>query len=123
MNRHGLTLVDSNVLLRYILDDNVDMAIVAEQIIEGGAWTRPEMLAEVTFVLSRVYQAPRKDVAAALNIIANHVLLEPQDVCMAAINVFENSNLDFVDCMMVAYRDCDSSNIFTFDKGIINYNK
>jgi len=123
MNKYGLTLVDTNVLLRYLLDDNEEMGIVAEQIIEGGAWTRPEMLAEVTFVLSRAYNTPRSDVAAALNIIANHVLLEPQDVCMAAIKVFENSNLDFVDCIMVAYRDFDNCKIFTFDKGIINYNK
>jgi len=123
MNKLGLTLVDTNVLLRYIIDDNEEMALIAEQVIEGGAWTTPEVLAEVSFVLNRVYGVSRDKIAASLYVIANHVVLEPQEVCLAAIKVYENSSLDFVDCMIVAYRECGESKVFSFDKGINKYGR
>ena len=47
-------LVDTNVILRYILNDNEDMAMEAANIIKNGAITLPEVLAEVVYVLNIV---------------------------------------------------------------------
>ena len=45
------TIIDANVILRYLLDDDKYMADMAEKIIMNGAKTLPEVLAEVVYVL------------------------------------------------------------------------
>lgn len=118
MNR---TLIDTNVLLRYLLDDVEDQSLIAEHLIDGDAWTTPEVLAEVSYVLESAYHSSREDVHAALCIIENHVELMPQQVSSQAIKVYGDSNLDFVDCMVVAYDQLNISNTLSFDKEINKY--
>jgi len=111
-------LVDTNVILRYLLDDNEEMALLAEQVIEGGAWTTPEVLAETTYVLEDVYGFPREKVSEALNIVFIHVEARPFEIVKRAIDEYEKTDLDFVDCMMVAYGAKGKERAFTFDKGV-----
>ena len=109
-------LADTNVILRYILDDIDDMALIAEHIVDGGAWTTPEVLAEVTYIMSRYYEAPREDVYATLCMISNDIEIKPS-LTENAIRHYGETNLDFVDCMMVAYAEA-GYRTFSFDKGI-----
>ena len=111
-------LIDTNVLLRYLLDDNEQMSLIAEHLIDGGAWTTPEVLAEIAYVLESVYEAPRTDIHAALCIVANHVELRPQQVSLTAIREYGETKLDFVDCMITAYAKTDHARVFPFDKEI-----
>ena len=53
-------LVDTNVILRYILNDNEDMAMEAANIIKNGAITLPEVLAEVVYVLKKSIRSTKK---------------------------------------------------------------
>ena len=109
--------VDTNVLLRYLLDDNEEMGLIAEHVLDGGSWTSPEVLAEVTYILESVYKVPREEITAALEIIFNHVELRPYDICLDAIREYGETDLDFPDCMAVAYFKA-GNRVFTFDKGI-----
>lgn len=111
-------LIDTNVLLRYLLDDIEEMALIAEHLIDGGAWTTPEVLAEITYVLESVYDLPRADIHAALCIIANLVELRPCEATLSAIKEYGETKLDFVDCMMTAYSRACGERVFTFDKEI-----
>lgn len=111
-------LIDTNVILRYLLDDNEDMALISEHLIDGGAWTTPEVLAEITYVLESVYGLPRRDIYAALCIIANHVALRPEQIALSAIREYGETKLDFVDCMMVAYAKTGTERVFSYDKEI-----
>lgn len=111
-------LIDTNVILRYLLDDVEEMALIAEQIIEGGARTTPEVLAEMTYVLETVYGFSRKDIGAALNTVFIYVEVAPYDVVSRAIREYEETELDFVDCMMIAYATENNERVLTFDKGI-----
>ena len=112
------TLVDTNVILRYLLDDNEDQALLAEHLIDGGAWTTPEVLAEVTYVLEHYYEIERREIATALFQIAHTLDFEQPDVSIEAIKEYDSTNLDFVDCMIVAYDKLGISNVFTFDKDL-----
>ncbi len=111
-------LIDTNVLLRYLLDDDESMALIAEHIIDGGAWTTPEVLAEITYVLDSVYGLPRQDIHAALCIVANQVELRPQEISLEAIREYGETKLDLVDCMMISYAKAGSTRVFSFDKRI-----
>ena len=111
-------LIDTNVILRYLLDDDENMALIAEHLIDGDVWTTPDVLAEITYVLESVYELPRKDIHAALCIVANHVELRPETVVLEAIREYGETKLDFVDCMMVAYAKAGGERVFSFDKEI-----
>lgn len=109
-------LIDTNVALRFLLDDIDEMALIAEHVIDGDAWTTPEVLAEMSFVLDKYYGMSRKDIHACLCIISHEVELVPP-ITEEAIRHFGESNLDFVDCMMTAYAEA-GYRTFSFDKGI-----
>ena len=52
-----MTLIDANVILRYLLEDHAEMRDRAEAMIESGeCFTLPEVIAEVVYVLSSHYQ-------------------------------------------------------------------
>lgn len=40
-------IIDANAILRYLLDENKDMAEQVERVIQVGAYTLPEIVAEV----------------------------------------------------------------------------
>lgn len=109
-------IIDANVILRYLLDDNKDMAEQAEMIIQEGAQTLPEIIAEVVYVLTGVYNMKREDVAICIVSILNLVETEYHDILVYAINLFKEKNLDFVDCILIAYNHINNVQIFSFDK-------
>ena len=113
-------LIDTNVILRYILNDNENMAIEAENIIKNGAITLPEVLAEVVYVLKRVYEVEKVDIVNALLDILNEVEVEHHDTIVRAVQIFSESNLDFVDCILIAYHEVEGIEVFSFDKKLNN---
>ncbi len=109
--------IDTNVIMRYLLDDNEEQALIAEHLIDGGAWTTPEVLAEVTYVLDSVYEVKRDEITTALEMMANVLTFQPDAVTRSAIGEFGRTKLDFVDCMAVAY-GLHGERVFTFDKEV-----
>ena len=45
------TLIDANVVLRYMLHDDKTQSAIAERTIRDGAYLLPEVLAEIVYVL------------------------------------------------------------------------
>lgn len=110
------TLIDANVILRYILNDNEEMAQKAQKVISASAYTLSEVLAEVAYVMTKVYSASRTDVAEYLLNILEDVHVSPYPVMKEAIEIYKESKLDFVDCIIAAYHKVEEVKVFTFDK-------
>lgn len=110
------TLIDANVLLRYLLDDNKEMSLAAELVIEGGAYTLPEIICEVIYVLEGVYRIPREKISSGVLSLFNVVAIEHINVVIRALLIYQNIKLDFVDCLLAARHQINGENIFTFDK-------
>ena len=113
-------LVDANVILRYLINDDEDMAIESEMVIKDGACTLPEVLAEVVYVLRSVYKVERKEIADKLLEVLEDIEIEHHNVMIRAIEIFSNTNLDFVDCVLIAYHEVEGMEIFSFDKKLNN---
>lgn len=64
-------LIDANVILRYLLGDHPQMSKEAKKIIEDGAFTLPEVLAEVIYVLKGVYKVERPEITKTLSVQSN----------------------------------------------------
>ena len=109
-------LVDTNVVLRYLLRDNEEQAQLAKKLIEGGAFLLPEVLMETSHVLRSFYRVDRQSIATQLLIVLDWVEMERKNVMIRAVEIFAETNLDFVDCILIAYHELENVEVFTFDK-------
>ena len=114
-----MLLVDANVILRLLLRDDTEMAEQAVKVIsEHKVTLRHEVIAEVVYVLQKVYGLPREEVSAALTrvISLENIETENADVLSEALSVFAKRNLDFVDCLLYSFNVVKGEGVFSFDK-------
>jgi predicted nucleic-acid-binding protein len=114
-----MKILDTNAMLRYILRDNQQMADEVESVLSFEECMIPvEVVAEMVYVLSKVYQIERTSVKDSIDLISNidDYLFEHQKVVLFALVVFASSKLDFVDCLLIGYAKVEGYELFTFDK-------
>ncbi len=114
-----MVLFDTNAVLRYVLQDNAEMADrVEERLRENICYVPVEVVAELVYVLTKVYGVGRETVARKLTDLADlpNIRAGKEDVVRTALDAFASSKLDFVDCLMVGYSRERGYDIFTFDK-------
>lgn len=90
-------LIDANVILRYLLGDHPQMSEKAKKVIEAGAFTLPEVLAEVVYVLKGIYKVERAEIAKVLIDFLDEISIENQETVCEALSLFSETSLDFVD--------------------------
>ena len=64
----------------------------------------PEVIAEVIYVLKSVYKIERKEIATAVLELLKEIDIEHKKTIVEAVKIFAETNLDFVDCILVAYK-------------------
>jgi len=109
--------IDTNYIVRYLVNDNEEMADIAEELIlNKELFIANEILAEVVYVLLGVYEVSREEVAnQLLELISfENITTSNAKVITNAFEIFKSKNLDFVDCLLCAYSEDDE--IVTFDK-------
>ena len=66
-------IIDANVILRCILNDNQQLAMQAKSLIENNDCFVPnEVVAEVVFVLQKVYNVPREEIKNLIIVSFNY---------------------------------------------------
>ena len=98
--------IDTNYIIRYLMNDNIKMADIAEEILTTkDVFIANEILAEVVYVLFGVYKISKKDIANQLLelIKYDNIVVSNYSVINKALNIFKNKNLDFVDCILCSY--------------------
>ena len=119
-----MLLLDTNAILRYVLQDNQTMADSVEQQLSNNVCYIPvEVVAEIVYVLLKVYQVERELIAHTLIDIANtdNVKVAQNLVVRYALKIFASSTLDFVDCLLIGYAKEEKYTVFTFDKKMQKY--
>jgi len=114
--------VDTNVLVRLLTRDDTRQVAAAEKFVERGAWVPQLVLAEVTWVLTSVYERGPAEIATAIDMLLNHQHLTLQDpeVVAAALEHFRGRPaLGFSDCLVVAIaRKAGHLPLGTFDRNL-----
>lgn len=105
--------VDANIVLRMLLGDPEDQSRQAEALFAQAAegkhmlFIHPAVLAEVIYVLLSPRQAgkARGDIASALRQMSALPGVEMGDSkqMLAGLNLFESTDLDWVDCLLLGY--------------------
>jgi predicted nucleic-acid-binding protein len=113
-----MSLVDANVILRYLLDDHPELSTAAAVILEQEIVTLTiEVACEVVFVLQKVYAVDREEIRQQLSNLLNEnlVTMEKPTVFLKALECYSKSKFGFVDCLLWAYHTVDQQTILTFD--------
>lgn len=112
-----MQMLDANIILRYLLNDDKRMADEAEKIInEDPVYVAIEVIAEVVYVLKKVYSIERDKIRACLLEFVSEVNVPEEQVIRLGLKVYAEQNLDFVDCILFAYNRVKGYEIRTFDK-------
>lgn len=117
----NIQLIDTNVILRFILNDHAEMSKRATEVIISGAYTKPEVIAEVVYVLKSVYSTPKDKIRSIIHGLSEIIRIENADCVLYAIDLFANTSLDFVDCLLAAYHSLNNEDVFSFDKKLNRY--
>jgi len=121
-----MVIFDTNVILRYILQDDQAMAEQVEaQLISNICFIPVEVIAEIVYVLSKVYNVEKKVIAQVVTDITNtdNITVAQTNVVRHALCVYAATALDFVDCLLVGYAKEEQYTVFTFDKKLQKYLK
>jgi len=122
-----MTGLDTNLLVRYILQDNPDQAARATREIEAAAdrgeeiLIQPVVLAELVWVLERSYRFARADVVQAFERVLRGAQFEIADAATVwqAFGDYRRGRGDFADCYVGrANHAAGADTTLTFDKGL-----
>jgi predicted nucleic-acid-binding protein len=112
--------VDTNLLIRFWIRDDLDQVKVAERFIAAGAWVPLVALAEAIWVLQAVYKRPVRDLSEAVEMLLQHenLVVQDADVVEAALRQFRaKPTLGFSDCLILeGARKAGHLPLGTFDR-------
>jgi len=119
-----LVIIDANVILRYLLCDHEELYKKAEEIFnqillgELKAFVPTFIVAEVVYVLQKLYKVDRKVISQILIdfLKPKNIKTENKDLLFEALKIYAQKNLDFADCLLCAYlKDYE---VVSFDKDL-----
>jgi predicted nucleic-acid-binding protein len=119
--------LDANVLLRFLLGDDEKLAQQASIEFEKAKagkqqlMVTSEVMAEIVYVMLGVYQVPRKKLSKTLVSIAKSEYLEMPDrkVLVDALNWLGETNIDFVDLLLIAKAQDAKAEVLSFNKKLL----
>jgi len=116
--------LDTNVLVRYIMQDDPKQARLATKLVESLTPDAPGFVSVVTvvelaWVLSSCFELSRADIARALETLmrTKELVVERIDVVWRALRIFRGGSADLADCLIersAAAAGCDRT--MTFDR-------
>ncbi len=81
-----------------------------------------EMIAEVVYVLTKVYNVSREDASDAIQrfLKARNIVCSNAEIAVKSLQLFGENNLDFVDNVLLAYHQLRGISIYSYDRRLIN---
>ncbi|GJL65803.1 MAG: hypothetical protein NPIRA05_07740 [Nitrospirales bacterium] len=121
---NNLHLIDTNVLLRYLIGDNPPHAekatFLLERVEEGSQEIEipPVIVAEMIWTLEKFYEVPRNTIAQKIITIFcfKGVRGPEKNIILTALRSYASTKIDFVDCYLASRANEQNLLVYTFDK-------
>ena len=122
------SLVDTNVILRYLLADHPQLYEKAKDLFEKVRFGSEKViilesvLTECVYVLMKFYKVPKKEAADKLSSLLRYrgVANEDKSILLEALVIFAIQNIDMVDAILLARARIGQYNLISFDKDVEN---
>ena len=117
--------LDTNVLVRYIVEDDPKQAELATKLIDERsnaqkpAFISLMVLCELVWVLTRAYSCDRIQVKEVLQnlLLTENFMIEHHDIAWLAFNDYDETNADYPDCLISRLNQAsECTTTWTFDK-------
>lgn len=117
-------LVDTNLIVRYLVQDHEKHAKAAEKLFDACdrgnvlVVVLPTVLAECVFVLESFYEHPPADIASALGrlISSPGVEIDNAAIHLDALDRYRKTKVHFVDCLIAATAATENMPVASFDQ-------
>jgi predicted nucleic-acid-binding protein len=117
--------LDTNVLVRYMMQDDPRQSALATRLVESLSAQSPGFVplvsvVELAWVLSSAYELDRNQIVAAFEglLRTKEIVVERAEVVWHALRAYRSANADFADCLIersASAAGCDVT--MTFDRG------
>lgn len=117
-----MVLVDANVLLRFFLHDHEEHYHLSKEFLKDNTIKLiDEVVAEVVYVLEKVYDVERETIAEVLSqfMDCTNVHVEDKGVLKLALLTYAKRRTDFVDSILYATHKVHGQEVFTFDRKLM----
>lgn len=119
-------ILDTNVFLRFLLDDVPSQAKEATKVLIKAKSKRlkifvPQIIIfEIFFALDKYYKFPKTEVIEKVGTLlaTSYLDIEDRTVFQEALEVYKSKNIDFIDCFLICKARKNNSSLFTFDKDL-----
>jgi len=119
-------LLDANVIIRFLTRDHEEHYLKSIEVfenIESGhteALLMDFILAEVVYVLKRIYKHEKEEISSALKklLLYKHLYTDNKIVTFEALEIYAKRNIDFADAMLCAKKNVEGFTIVSFDKDV-----
>ena len=117
-------VLDTNVILRYLLSDDPEQSPRSEALMEKlesgqeGAELPPVVITELVWTLIKFYKVPRSEVSEKLTRILGFrgVISSEKKLITEALALYSQSRADFVDCFLAAKSRREGIAVYSFDE-------
>ncbi|MDK8873393.1 MULTISPECIES: PIN domain-containing protein [Paracoccus] len=121
--------IDTNVLVRYLAQDDAAQAAIATEIVEGFTPEEPGfvsqvVLVETVWVLTRAYRMTREAIADAVEVLlrSRELIVEHTEAGYLALATYRATKADFADALIAhGGRLAGCSETVTFDRGAASH--
>ena len=129
MTEYKKRLIDTNLIIRYLVNDNPDQYIIARDffdLVKLGrikAYLEQTVFTETIFVLSSIYNVPKERICSTLYdlLIYKGIYNPEKEVLLKSLAIYSETNLHIVDCIIAAKAKLHELEIQSFDQALIDY--
>ncbi|MBD5459497.1 MAG: type II toxin-antitoxin system VapC family toxin [Lachnospiraceae bacterium] len=118
-----MVMADANTMIRCIIGDDEQKIQELQEIrsTQKIIYTL-EVVAEVVYVLTKVYNVSRKDTSDAIQrfLKARNIVCSNNEIAVRSLQLFGENHLDFVDNVLLAYHQLRGIAIYSYDRKLIN---
>ena len=119
--------LDTNVLVRYIMQDDAKQSALATRLVESLSTESPGFVGlvsvvELGWVLSSAYELDRAQVSEAFAALlrTKEIVIDRAETVWKALRIFQSAHADFADCLIersASAAGCERT--MTFDRGAV----
>jgi len=126
VKKPGRRLPDTNVVVRYLVKDDIELYKQAKTFFdkvktgEESALILESVVAECVYVLTKIYKVPKEKTADSLKNLLRYrgIINEDRADLIKALTTFAERSMDIVDCILYVKAKGMDTSLFSFDEDL-----